>query len=151
MRPSSSHCLRLCLRLAALLLLAPLVTSCGPKRVQLYEGAELPGDQVTVLFSNPHFEMTIDRQYGIPSADVPKLHRIELPPGNHAVEVRCLVKDDKGQVSAMRPFALLLDGEAGHSYKPRVQFGRTPTGDPTCKGKIFDISSERGGEKSDYY
>jgi hypothetical protein len=119
--------------------------------VQLYEGAQLPNDQVTVLFSNPNFEISIDRQYGIPSADVPKLHRIELPPGNHAVEVRCLVKDDKGQVAALRPFALLLDGEAGHAYKPRVQFGRNATGDPTCKGRMFDITSEKAGEKVDYY
>jgi hypothetical protein len=131
------------------LLLAPLAAACGPTNVQLYEGDKLSADQVTVLWSNPHLDTTVDRQYTIPPAENAKLHRIELPPGNHAVEVRfhypeCGIKDAP-------PIALLLDGEAGHAYKPRIQIGQNAAGAPSCKARMFDVTSDGAGNKKDYY
>jgi hypothetical protein len=133
-------------QLAWLLLLAP---ACAAQRVQLYEGEKLPDDQVTILYSNPHLEMGIDRQYNMPEGEVSKLHRIELPPGNHAVEVHCLYDDPKYKRSPLIP--VLLDGEAGHVYKARVQYGKSDDGLPKCKVKIFDLTAESGGEKTDTY
>jgi hypothetical protein len=121
----------------------------GVQRVQLYEGAKLPDDQVTVLWSNPRLDMEIDRQYKLPAEERARLHRIELPAGNHAVEVRCLYQDEKNTVSPV--MARALEGEAGHSYKARVSIGRSDTGQPTCNVKLFDVSSEPGGEKIDSY
>jgi hypothetical protein len=136
------------------ILLAPLlvlvVAGCsGVQRVQLYDGAELPADQVTVLWSNPRLQIEVDRQYKLPVTENARLHRIELPPGNHAVEVRCLYQDAANTVSPV--IALALEGDAGHSYKPRVQFGRSDSGQPTCKARMFDVTSEPRGQKADTY
>src|SRR5205814_10473778 len=69
-----------------LLLAALALAGCGGvQRVQLYEGATLPDDQVTVLWSNPRLETEVDRLYKIPPGEIARLHRIELAPGNHAV------------------------------------------------------------------
>jgi hypothetical protein len=131
------------------LLAALALAGCGGvQRVQLYEGAKLPDDQVTVLWSNPRLEIEVDRQYKIPSGEIARLHRIELPPGNHAVEVRCLYDDPNVKVSPV--IALVIEGDAGKSYKPRVQFGRGAQGQPTCKARMFEVT-EPGGEKIDNY
>jgi hypothetical protein len=133
-----------------LLLLGLLLASCGGvQRVQLYEGPRLPDDQVTVLWTNPQLEVEVDRQYKVPAEEIARLHRVELPPGNHAVEVRCRYNDDKIKLSPT--IALAVEGEAGHSYKPRVQFGRGTEGQPSCKARMFDVTSEPGGEKVDRY
>jgi hypothetical protein len=135
------------LQVSALML---FMAACGGvQRVQLYEGAQLPDDQVTVLWTNPRLEIEVDRQYKVPAEQSTRLQRLELPPGNHAVEVRCLYQDDKNTVSPV--IALVLDGEAGHSYKPRVQFGRAESGQPTCKARMFDITTDPAGQKVDSY
>jgi hypothetical protein len=137
-------------RACALVLVPAALAACGGvQRVQLYEGAPLPEDQVTVLFSNPRLQIEVDRQYKLPVAENARLHRIELPPGNHAVEVRCLYQDDKGTVSPV--IALALEGEAAHRYKPRVQFGRSDSGQPTCKARMFDVTGDPAGQKLDGY
>jgi hypothetical protein len=127
-------------------LLLALLPACAAKSVQLYEGPKLPDDQVTTLWTNPRLQIEVDRQYKHP-ADQKALHRIDLPPGSHAVEVRCLY--DNGQVSPV--LALLMEGEAGHRYKPRVQFSRDEGGSPRCKAKVFDVTSEPDGHKIDLY
>jgi hypothetical protein len=131
---------------------APLLflAACGGiQRVQLYDGPQLPPDQVTVLFSNPRLQIEVDRQYKLPVEENARLHRIELPPGNHAVEVRCLYQDAAHTVSPV--IALALEGDAGHSYKPRVQFGKSDSGQPTCRARMFDVTGEAGGQKTDTY
>jgi hypothetical protein len=133
-----------------LLVLAPLAVGCGgAQRVQLYEGARLPDDQVSVLWTNPRLEIEVDRQYKLSAADNSRLYRIELPPGNHAVEVRCLYPDEKVKVSPT--IALLLDGQAGHSYKPRVQFSRGADGVPGCRTRMFDVTAEPSGHTIDLF
>jgi hypothetical protein len=131
-------------------LLVLLLPACGGvQRVQLYDGPQLPADQVTVLWSNPRLQVEVDRQYKLPVAENARLHRIELPPGNHAVEVRCLYQDAANTISPV--IALAMDGDAGHSYKPRVQFGKSDSGQPTCKARMFDVTSETDGQKRDMY
>jgi len=126
------------------------IASCGGAQlVQLYEGEKLPDDRVTVLWTNPQLEIEVDRQYKVPSGEIARLHRIELAPGNHAVEVQCRYQDEKIKVSPV--IALAVEGEAGHSYKPRVQFGRGAEGQPKCKARMFDVTSEPGGQKIDLY
>ena len=153
MQPSLTLRLRLLPAASVLtVVLAVVVTvgGCGGvQRVQLYEGAALPADQVTVLWSNPRLQIEVDRQYKLPPAENARLHRIELPPGTHAVEVRCLYQDANIKVSPV--IALAMEGDAGHGYKPRVQFGRSESGQPSCKARMFDVTSEPGGEKADSY
>ncbi len=141
--------LRLLVLRSALPLAFALAGCGGVQRVQLYEGAALPPDQVTVLWSNPRLEIEVDRQYKLPSSENARLHRIELPPGTHAVEVRCLYQDANIKVSPV--IALAMEGEPAHSYKPRVQFGRGESGQPSCKARMFDVTAEPGGEKVDSY
>jgi hypothetical protein len=121
----------------------------GVQHVQLYEGAKLPADQVTVLYTNPSLEVSVDRQYSVPSGELAKVHRLELPPGNHAVEVRCIYPE--GPIKTSPQIALLLEGEAGHAYTARVQFGKNAEGVPSCKAKMFDITGQSGAEKVHNY
>lgn len=150
------------------LLLAVLASGCGPKAVQLYDGPKLPDSEVIVLWSNPHLAINVDRSYDVPAEERAKLHRIELPPGHHAVEVRCFYTKDvpyhpaKGGEAApgeapaqdfteSPTIALLLDGQAGRSYKPRVHFQRNAAGVPGCRVKLFDVTEESGGHKVHLY
>ena len=90
--------------------------------------------------------------------------------GNHAVEVQCLYSDDvpyhpmkrkegapplekpKEKILVSPVFPVLLDGEAGHSYKPRVHFERDDaSGVPGCHVHMVDVTNEPGGEKVDLY
>jgi hypothetical protein len=129
-------------------LLALFAAGCGgAKHVQLYDGPKLPDDQVTVLWTNPSLLVEVDRQYKVPANEADQLHRIDLPPGNHAVEVRC--RYDKDNISPV--IALAMEGDAGHSYKPRAQMGKKPDGVPTCNARMFDVTAEKGGEKVDRY
>jgi hypothetical protein len=154
-------------RHASILLLALLGGACGATNVQVYEGEKMSPDQVTVLYSNPHLSVSVDRQYTVPSQ---KLHRLELPAGHHAVEVQCLYTDDvqyhpargrnkrnvdpsiAGQKFTASPsFALVVEGQAGHKYKPRAHFEKDDAGVPGCHVKMFDITDESGGEKVHLY
>jgi hypothetical protein len=138
------------LPLASALVAVLVLAACGGvQRVQLYDGPQLPPDQVTVLWSNPRLQIEIDRQYKLPMGENARLHRIELPPGNHAVEVRCLYQDAANTVSPV--IALAMEGDASHSYKPRVQFGKSDSGQPTCKARMFDVTSDAAGAKADTY
>jgi hypothetical protein len=121
----------------------------GVQHVQLYEGAKLPDDQVTVFYTNPELEVTVDRQYSVPEDEIAKIHRLELPPGNHAVEVKC--RYPEGPIKLSPQISLLLDGEAGHAYTARVQFGKNAQGVPNCKAKMFDITGQSGAEKIHSY
>jgi hypothetical protein len=126
------------------------VASCaGVQRVQLYEGEKLPDDQIAVLWTNPQLEIEVDRQYKVPAEESARLHRIELAPGTHAVEVRCRYQDEKIKLSPV--IALAVEGEPGHGYKPRVQFGRGAEGQPKCKARMFDVTNQSGGQKIDLY
>ncbi len=136
-------------RLALLIASLSGLGACGHQRVQLYEGAPLPVDRATVLWSNPHLDLTVDRQYTVPAEERSKLHRLELPAGHHTVEVRCLYQNEKYTMSPVIP--LVIDGEATHLYKPRVRFERTAEGVPGCRVKIFDVTSQSGGQKIDSY
>src|SRR5689334_13363957 len=96
-------------RVVPALLLGSLLAACGGvQSVQLYDGAKLPDAEVTVLLTNPRLEMDIDRQHKVTADERTKLHRLELPAGNHAVEVRCLYQDAQNTVSPV--IALALEG-----------------------------------------
>ena len=148
-------------------LLAASLCGCGATNVQLYDGEKMPDDQVTVLYTNPHLRIGVDRQYTVPKQS---LHRLEMPAGHHAMEVQCLYGDDvqyhkargrnkrpsdpamAGQTFTESPkFALVVEGEAGHKYKPRVHFEKDEAGVPACHVKMFDITNEAGGEKNHFY
>jgi hypothetical protein len=147
------------------LLAAAGAGACGPKRVQLYEGPALAPDQVTLLYSNKHLDLNVDRTYTLPASDRGKLHLLEIPAGHHAVEVRCLYTDDvpyhavggggsapAGQkYTVSPPIALLLEGLPGHRYKPRARFERDGAGVPGCHVKMFDITNEPGGASQELY
>lgn len=152
-----------------LLVVAMLTTAagCGPTKIQAYDGPQMPAEEVTVLWSNPHLEIDVDRRHSVKKDAAAKLHRIELPAGHHSVEVRCLYTDDvkyhtnEGEGPAptateakfeMSPtIALVMDGEAGHAYKPRVHFQRNASGVPGCKVKMFDVTAEGGGGGDNFY
>src|SRR5687767_7542588 len=78
--------------LIALLLLA--AGCAGAEKVRLYEGPDLAADKVAVLWSNPHLKMDVDRDFSIADYKRSKLHRIEVVPGHHAVEVSCLYTEN---------------------------------------------------------
>ena len=98
---------------------------------------------LTVGVPNLHFQEWLERKFGavLAAAAAEVL--------GHAVEVRfhypeCGIKDAP-------PIALLLDGEAGHAYKPRIQIGQNAAGAPSCKARMFDVTSDGAGNKKDYY
>lgn len=149
-------------------LLSPLACA-GAQRVQLYDGPQLPAEQVGVLVNNPHLVLSVDRRFAIGPDHRKKRHRIEVDPGHHAVEVQCIYPNDvpyhastgDGPVPALSeegkkytsspPIALMLDAEAGHVYKLRTHFTRNPQGIPGCRVKLFDVTSESGGDGVDLY
>ena len=143
------------------------LAACGPKQVQLYEGPKLGEDEVTFLITNPHLKMVVDRQNAV--AEGGGLQKLELPRGHHVAEVRCIYSPEvtyhpakgvdpatatgplKGDFKESPPIAVVMDGEVGHLYKPRVHFERHPGDLPGCRVKMFDITNESGGAKVDTY
>lgn len=118
-------------------------------QVQLYDGPPLTQNETAVLWTNPHLEITIDRKYSVPAGEIAKLHRIELPREQHAVEVRCRYTGEKFAVSPT--IALEMEGQPAHAYKPRVRFEHNAAGVPGCRVRMFDVTNEPGGQKIDFY
>jgi hypothetical protein len=139
---------------------------CGPTNVRHYDGPELGPEQVTYLYTNPHLEIIIDRDFTHPR-DKKGLHRYELPAGHHAIDVKCLYTSDvsyrpvKGAEGSTKPvdtsytespvISLVMDGEPGQSYKPRVRFERDADGIPGCHVRMKNVTKENGGEKVHLY
>lgn len=165
---------KLIARICALALLAPVAAGCGPELVQLYEGAKLPDDQVTSLYTNKHLVVTIDRRYEVPADKRSTLQRLDTDPGHHAVEVQCLYTDDvtyhaaEGEnadgvatatptpassetITASPIIALPFEGKAGSRYKLRVHFERDKAGVPGCHVKVFNVTKDISGAKIDLY
>jgi hypothetical protein len=160
------------LHVPLLVITSALCLSCGPKRVQLYEG-QLSDEEITVVFTNPHLELAVDRQYKLTGDDRTKLQKLELPVGHHTVEVSCVYSDDvtynpppdkapattaeeakpapAEKITQSPVIVLVADGEAGHSYKPRVHFYRNAQGVPGCRVRMFDVTSESGGHSNHFY
>jgi hypothetical protein len=156
-----------------LLAVAIALGGCGPKAVQLYDGPKLPDNEVIVLYSNPHLLMSVDRAFEITEAERGKLHKLEVSPGHHAIEVRCVYSEDikyhppgksvPKDVEAPPPppdapqythspiIALLLDGEPGHAFKARAHFTRNSQGIPGCRVKLFDITADGSSKDENLY
>lgn len=157
-------------KLPKLLVLVPILAlapACGPKQVQLYDGEKLGDDETTFLLTNPHLKMNVDRQHQIAAGS--SLQKLELPKGHHVAEVNCIYAPEntyhpakgvdpatatgpiKTEFKESPPIAVVMDGEPGHLYKPRVHFERHPGDLPGCRVKMFDVTNESGGAKVDLY
>jgi hypothetical protein len=167
----------LSLRSLSLLLPAALLAAgaCGPKRVQLYQGDGLPDQEVAVLYTNPHLDLEVDQDFKLKGQDRSKMHKLEMTTGDHALAVSCHYTDDVTYHPPEKPAAappadapppppaptekitqspiivLRMDGVGSHAYKPRVHFYRNAQGIPGCRVKVFDVTSEPGGEKNNFY
>lgn len=146
-------------------ILSATIGGCAAPTVQGYEGAKLPDDRVTFLWTNPHLDITVDRQYTVSEADRKRLQKVELRSGHHVAEVRCVYTDDvpyaskDGAGSAARDksytmspvIALTFDGEPGHAYKPVAHFEVSAAGVPGCHVKVLDVTDQSGAEKTHLY
>jgi hypothetical protein len=150
--------------LGSLSLTILLGAGCAAPTVQAYEGAKLPDDKVTYLWTNPHLDMSVDRSFTVTAEQRSTLQRIELRTGHHVAEVSCLYTDDvtyqpKEGASAPRDkaytqspaIALTIDGEPGHSYKPVVHYELGANGVPGCHVKAIDVTDQSGAEKTHLY
>ena len=154
-------------RILVVLSFLTLASACGPKQVQLYEGEKLGEDEVTFLVTNPHLKMIVDRQHSIEAGQ--GLQKLELPKGHHVAEVQCIYSPDvtyhpakgvdpatatgpiKSDFKESPPIAVVMDGEPGHLYKPRVHYERHAGDLPGCRVRMFDVTNDSGGAKVDTY
>lgn len=153
------------------LALALTLTSlaCGPAIVQMRGTEGLPDEQVAFMFSNPHLDLTVDREFTLLASDAKSLKRVTVPTGHHAVEASCIYSSDvpyhasKGdgpappaspegaKLTKSLPVAVVLEGEAGHAYKPRAHFFRDDKGTPGCRVHMVDVTAEPAGKAQDLY
>lgn len=155
--------MRIIHHVTTLLALALVTAGCGAPTLQAYDGPKLPDDKVTYLWTNPHLEIAVDRQFSINEADRGKLQRIELRAGHHVAEVSCIYSDDvtwnpKPGVTGMPQrdkeytksgaIAVTMDGEPGHAYKLVARFELDANGTPGCRAKVIDITDDSGAAKT---
>jgi hypothetical protein len=134
------------------------------------QGTEgLPEDQVAFLFTNPHLDLTVDRDFSAPASESKSLRRITVPPGHHAVEASCVYTDavpyhaakgdgpapaasaEGAKITKSTPIAVVLEGEPGHKYKPRAHFFRNAEGIPGCRVRMVDVTNDSAGKDQDLY